>query len=125
MILITKILLGIEERARKFFERFPFMQAFIAGVGITLFWRGVWHGFDEWEVSSLTSIIIGTLLLGGVGVFIQTMIGNTIIIKKVKQEENLEKKAIKKIEGEIVTEEVTLAELSAKLDQLIAQSKKD
>jgi hypothetical protein len=125
MTSITKVFLGIEERARKFFERFPFIQAFIAGVGITLFWRGVWHGFDVWEISPLASLIIGSLLLGGVGVFIQTMIGNTIIIKEVKQEEKIEKKAIKKMEGEVIVEEVTLAQLSAKLDQLISHSKKE
>ncbi len=125
MTFITKILLGIEERARKFFERIPFIQAFVAGVGIVLFWRGVWHGFDELGLSSLSSIIIGALLLGGVGVFIQTMIGNTIIIKKVKQEEQIEKQAIKKMEKEVVTEEITLLQLSQKLDQLIAQSKKE
>ena len=106
---ITKMLLDIEERARRYFEKIPFVQAFLAGVGVIIFWRGIWELLDTVKVSPLTSIILGSLILGGVGAFIQTFIGNTIIIKEVKQEENKEKKEIKKIEGEMGTETVTLA----------------
>jgi len=116
---ITKLFLTIEDKARAYFERMPFVQAFLAGVGVIIFWRGIWEWLDRSGVSPLASVIFGTLILGSVGVFVQTFIGNTIIIKEVKQEEKIEKKAIQKIEGEMGTGTVTLEQLSAKLDALI------
>ena len=115
---ITSILLQTEEDARKYFERTPFLQAFIAGVGVIVFWRGVWEWLDGIHVSPFTSVVVGTLLLGGVGVFLQTFIGNTIIIKNVNQEEKKEKKIFEKIEGEVVGEDITLKQLSDKIDEL-------
>ncbi|MEI8130606.1 MAG: hypothetical protein WCG55_03830 [bacterium] len=116
---ITNFFLGIEERARVYFERFPFIQAFVAGIGVIIFWRGVWELLDTQGISPFWSILIGILLLGSVGVFIQTFIGNTIIIKNVKQEEKMEKKVLEKVEGEVDTEEVSITVLSKKLDRLI------
>lgn len=118
MLHITKILLNTEERARKFFERLPFIQAFIAGAGAIIFWRGIWELLDKAKISPEVSVILGTLLLGGVGVFIQTFLGNTIIIKNVKQEEKLEKKALARFEGEVVSEEITIKQLADKIDAL-------
>ena len=115
---ITSILLQTEEDARKYFERTPFLQAFIAGVGVIVFWRGVWEWLDSVQVSPFMSVVIGSLLLGGVGVFLQTFIGNTIIIKNVNQEEKKEKKIFEKIEGEVEGEDITLKQLADKLDEL-------
>lgn len=125
MTFITKTLLTVEEKARKFFERIPFIQAFLAGVGVIIFWRGIWEWLDQNNVSPLVSVIIGTGILAGVGVFVQTFLGNTIIIREVRHEERSGKAAVQKIAGEIATEEITLEKLSAKLDQLIEQSKRD
>ena len=116
---ITNFFLGIEERARVYFERLPFIQAFIAGIGVIIFWRGVWEFLDTQGISPIGSVVIGILLLGSVGVFIQTFIGNTIIIKNVKQEEKMEKKELEKVEGEVGIEEVTVQALSKKLDLLM------
>ncbi|MEI6316223.1 MAG: hypothetical protein WCO65_00665 [bacterium] len=116
---ITKTLLEIEDRARLHFEKTPFLQALLAGIGVIIFWRGIWEWLDVQKISPVVSVMIGSLILLSVGVFVQTFIGNTIIIKNVKQEEQLEKKAIKEMESEVDTEEVTLASLSAKLDSLL------
>lgn len=121
---ITKVLLNIEERARVFFGNIPFIQAFLAGVGVIIFWRGIWEWLDQSGVSPLESVIIGTVILGGIGVFLQTFIGNTIIIRNVEKEEQQEKKVFKKIEGEEEIEEITLSALSKKIDLLIEQNKK-
>ncbi len=115
---ITKKLLSIEDRAREYFEQMPFVQSFFAGIGVIIFWRGIWQWLDQSSVSPLLSVVLGSLILLCFGVFVQTFIGNTIIIKNVKQEEQLEKKAIKEMEGEVNTEEVTLSSLSAKIDEL-------
>jgi hypothetical protein len=115
---ITRTLLKVEDNARRYFERIPFVQAFIAGIGVIIFWRGVWEWLDRSGVSPELSILLGMLLLGSVGVFIQTFIGNTIIIKSVKDEEKKEQKALQQVEGEVGTEEITIAALAAKIDTL-------
>ena len=111
---VTKQLLGIEESARKYFEQFPFVQALLAGVGVIIFWRGIWEWLDISQVSPFTSIVLGALILGGVGVFMQTFIGNTIIIREVQQEEKLEKH----VQGHIHDDQVTLESVSKKIDEL-------
>lgn len=113
---LTKKLLSMQQRARKYFEQFPFLQAILAGVGVIVFWRGIWEGLDRTGVSPLVSIILGIIILGAVGVFVETFIGNTIIIKEVLQEEKVEKKNMKEVSNE---EKTSLAEISIKLDQII------
>jgi hypothetical protein len=119
MNFIAKELLKIEEKARKYFEQFPFVQAFLAGIGVIIFWRGIWEGLDESGVSPIASIILGVLILGAVGVFVQTFIGNTIIIKEVKQEEKDKSRILKEVAKEESTESASLAEISIKLDQIM------
>lgn len=118
---MRNIFLTIEERARKYFEQFPFIHAFLAGVGVILFWRGTWEIADIYRLNPFTSVFVGILMLGGIGLFIQTFVGNAIIIKNVKSEINLEKKnerEVAKFEKEVIKEEITLNELSSKLDIL-------
>ncbi len=113
--------LNIEDRARKHFEQFPFIHAFLAGVGVILFWRGTWEIADMYRLNPFTSVFVGVLILGGIGLFVQTFVGNAIIIKNVKSEINLEKKSereVAKFEKEVIKEEITLAEVSNKLDAL-------
>lgn len=121
MKIFKNTFLKIEEKARKYFEQFPFIHAFLAGVGVILFWRGVWEIADIRQLSPTASIIWGVLILSGIGLFIHTFIGNAIIIKSVKHEIDLEKesrKEVREVEKEMTKEEITLAHLSTKLDDL-------
>lgn len=115
------IFLSIEDKARKYFEQFPFIHAFLAGVGVILFWRGVWEIADINSLNPVWSIVIGVILLGAIGLFVHTFIGNAIIIKSVKKEIDIEKEnkmEVKQVEKEIREDEITLNHLSAKLDSL-------
>jgi hypothetical protein len=114
-------LLRIEERARRAFEEYPFIHAFLAGVGVILFWRGVWEIADINRISPTVSVILGVLILGGIGLFIQTFIGNTLIIKKIKHEVELEKenkKEVTVVEREMIKEEITLNHLYNQIKEL-------
>lgn len=118
---MKNIFLTIESRARKYFEHFPFIHAFLAGVGVILFWRGVWEIADIYSLDPTISIAVGIIILIGIGLFTHTFIGNAIIIKSVKHEINIEKenrKDISEFEKNITKEEITLAHLSDKLDKL-------
>jgi hypothetical protein len=115
------IFLRIEDRARRYFERIPFIHAFLAGVGVILFWRGVWEIADIYSFDPTISIIVGIIILVSIGLFTHTFIGNAIIIKSVKHEINIEKenrKDLSTFEKNINNEEITLAHLSDKIDQL-------
>lgn len=117
----TNIFLRIEEQARTYFERFPFAHAFLGGVGVVLFWRGVWEIADRMRIDPVISIIVGSLLLGAIGLFLHTFVGNAIIIKNVEKDKRLTTKAeheIQAVEQNIKQEEVTLSQLSEKLDRL-------
>jgi hypothetical protein len=110
----------IEDRVRGRLSHYPIVYAFIGGMGIVLFWRGIWHtadrvmesffpvvdamtstsasGFPWWD--GPLSIAIGTLLLLTAGLFVTTMIGNEIIISGLKKE----KKLVEKTEDELRNE---------------------
>ncbi len=118
---VTNIFLRIEERARTYFERFPFAHAFLGGIGVVLFWRGVWEIADRMRIDPIVSIVVGSLLLGCIGLFLHTFVGNAIIIKNVEKDKRMTKKAeheIAAVEKDVKKEEVTLDQLSAKIDRL-------
>jgi hypothetical protein len=118
---VTTIFLKIEERARTFFARLPFIHAFLAGVGIILVWRGVWETADRLGIMPLASIAIGVVLLVAIGLYLQTLVGNTIIINEVKKDKEMTRRTEREIKVEEITMEVLAARLemiSAKLDSL-------
>ena len=110
----TNLFLNIETRARKAFERIPFIHAFLAGVGIILVWRGVWETADHISLMPLASVAIGVVLLVAIGLYLQTLVGNTIIIKEVAKD----KAMTAKTEREVKEEEITMAHLARKLSDI-------
>ncbi len=121
MSYITNVFLDIENRARKYFEKSPFIHAFLAGVGVILFWRGAWEIADIFYLGPVSSMIVGSLVLGGIGLFVQTFVGNAIIIKKVEGEKRVEQKTEKdvtSVQREVQEEEVTLLHLQRKLETI-------
>lgn len=116
---VTNTFLGIEDRARAFFEKFPFVHAFLAGVGVILFWRGIWELADYFAIHPLISVLVGVVLLVAIGLFIQTFVGNAIIIKSVTHTTNVDKRILKEIESEVAEEEVNLLTLNKKIDALV------
>ena len=108
---------------------------FVGGVGVVLFWRGVWHttdflshliyngevppettidlwGLPVWD--GLISLVIGSLLLLVTGIFVSSFIGNEIIISGLRGE----KKLTEKTEKEVETETGVLATVIEKLDRI-------
>jgi len=124
---ITSIFLKVEDRSRLYFERFPFLHAFLAGIGIVLFWRGVWEYSDVLGLRPFWSIVLGALVLLIIGLFLQTFVGNTIIIKKVESEKRAEQKTktdIKQVEEKVGVEEITLEHLAKKLESIESKIEK-
>ena len=119
----------LEDRVRGNLSRVPIVYAFIAGVGMVLFWRGVWHTADALSLIfsdpseayySLTSaqlldgpisILASMLLLLLTGLFVSTFIGNEIIISGLRGE----KRIAEKTEGEVRTEVGAIARIEREL----------
>src|SRR5687768_12669199 len=96
---IIKFFDKFEDKVRGFLSKHPLWYAMIAGIGLVLFWRGVWHTTDSlaeivWHGadfhSSLDitssfwdgpiSFVIGSALLLSGGVFVSELLGKEIII---------------------------------------------
>ena len=97
---IVKFFDKLEDRVRGHLSHYPILYAFLGGIGVVLFWRGVWHTADDFGLASITSLIVGTILLLLTGVFVSAFIGNRLIISGLSGEKKLEEKEAEEIETE-------------------------
>src|SRR3989338_6564497 len=124
-----KFLSRAEHRIRIWFSKRPIFYGFVGGVGVVLFWRGVWHTADALAVyvelmrnSSPTtdfvfpwdgpvSILIGTILLLFFGLFVSAFFCSEIAISGLRGEKSLSER----IESEVHTETGALHEIRAEI----------
>ncbi len=111
---VEKFFERIELRIRAKLSRYPFLYAFLGGVGVVLFWRGVWHIADDLNVGSEISLVLGTIILVVTGVFVTEFIGNRLIISGLVGEKEFEQKE----EMEMETEEIQIKNLQSTLSRL-------
>lgn len=128
----------LEDSVRGHLSHFPITYAFCGGIGIVLFWRGVWHtadylmltlrnniGISSIDLSSELwwdgplSFLIGTFLLLISGLFVSNFIGNEIIMSGLRGE----KKLSEKTETEVRTEVNAIAEIRNNVRALLVKSK--
>lgn len=104
----------LEDKIRGKLSHYPILYAIIGGVGVVLFWRGVWHIADDLNVGSVVSLIIGTVFLLMTGVFVSAFIGSRLIISGLSGEKKLTEKA----KDEIETEEDQIKRLQSTLNKV-------
>lgn len=109
----------MEDHIRGSLSRFPIPYAMIGGIGIVLFWRGVWHLADEINLNSLASMVIGTVILLMGGLFTSMFIGDHIIISGLKHE----KKVTDLTEKEVETERDILQHIKEDVDDVKSKLK--
>lgn len=99
----------LEDRVRAVLSTHKFIYTFIGGVGVVLFWRGVWHTADVLESTTRTgsvlfspywSIALSLVILLITGLFVSVFIGESIIISGIKKEKKEADKTIDEIEDE-------------------------
>ena len=140
MKFIYKFFDKLEDKIRGKLSHYPILYALIGGVGIVIFWRGVWHtadfftevifsyqlngsinlGFLPWWDGPL-SLLVGSVLLLSTGLFVFDFIGTESIISGLKGEKKLAEKTEEEIKVETgaikeIKEEVK--EISRRLDNL-------
>ena len=111
----------LEDKVRGRLSHFPIIYAFIGGIGVVIFWRGVWHTADflmdlffvvqpslsttseislPWWDGPL-SIAVGAGLLLLAGLFVTSFIGNEIIISGIKGEKRLAEKTEQEVKEDL------------------------
>src|ERR1035437_3658562 len=114
LINIVRFFSRLEYIIRGKLSHYPILYAVIGGVGVILFWRGVWHGADDFNISSIASTVVGAVILLITGVFVSAFIGSRLIISGLVGE----KKLTEKEGGEIETEETQLKNLQNTLKRV-------
>src|SRR3989338_4638877 len=104
----------LEDKTRAKLSHTPIVYAFLGGIGVVLFWRGVWHIADDINLNSIISIIIGSIILLVTGVFVSAFIGSRLIISGLSGE----KKLAEKEASEIKNEETQLKNLQNTLNRV-------
>lgn len=119
----------LEDKTRTKLSHYPIVYAFFGGIGVVLFWRGIWHTADIIPIiqSGPVSILVGSIILLMTGVFVSAFIGNTLILTGLKGEKKLSERTeegletedskIKRIQTTVNKIEDELVEIEKKLDK--------
>ncbi len=129
-----------EEKMRIYLSHRPKLYALIVGIGIVIFWRGVWHTTDfvhnliSYFQGNLTtdsfsspwwdgplSFAVGIVILFAAGAFTSSFIGNELILSGLKGEKRLSKKTETEVKGEeeyIVDIQEELEKMTEKVGEL-------
>ena len=102
----------LEDRIRISLSHHPIPYAFIGGIGVILFWRGVWETADlfSWFTAPL-SIVVGLIILLLTGLLVSFFIGDSIILSGFKREKKLAEKTESEVRSEKDTMQYVVAEL--------------
>jgi hypothetical protein len=107
----------LEDKVRGKLSEYPIFYAFIAGTGIILVWRGIWHTVDQTPVleNGLVSIVVGSILLLITGVYVSAFIGNSVIMTGLRREKKLTEKTKEEIEEETALEKSAFGDIKKTL----------
>lgn len=111
---ITQFFDKLEDGTRKRLSRAPILYAFLGGIGVVLFWRGVWHLADDASLNSLLSLVLGSSILLITGIFVSAFVGNRLILSGIIGE----KKLAEKTEEEIKSEEDQIEKIQDILERV-------
>ena len=114
-----------DDHVRSWLGRRPVLYALVGGVGVVLFWKGVW------ETAGLTpllfgpgSIFAGAAMLMATGLLISVFLGDRMILTDVVGEEKLvkqEERLVEKTEREVHSEKATTDYILHKIDKIDAE----
>ena len=105
----------LEDRVRGYLSKRPILYTCIGGIGVVLFWRGIWHTADMIPfLTGPVSLAISTVILLVSGLFVSYFVGDMIIISGLKKE----KKLFEKTEEEVAGEEADIELVNTRLGRI-------
>jgi len=113
----------LEDRIRARLSHKSIVYAFVGGVFIVLFWRGVWETADIlmhkggiWQeiFYGPTTIVWTTAVLLLTGLFVSFFIGDRILLSGIKRSKKIEEET----EEEIQKEELEISEMKRKVNEI-------
>lgn len=113
----------LEDHVRGYMSRTPIIYSFLGGMGVILFWRGLWHTADYLQSETIIGSVLfsgpGSLLLGLCillmsGLFVSIFIGESIVMSGMRQE----RKITKKTETELEEEKIDLRAIQKNINHI-------
>lgn len=112
----------LEDRVRARLSHAPILYSFIGGVGIVLFWKGVWEMAEAVDLlDGFGSLFLGTIILLMTGLLVSFFIGDTIIISGLKRDKKIAEKTDQRIRTEsdlILDVERKLADVQRQIGEI-------
>lgn len=115
------IIKKIELKTQNYLSHYPRFYALVVGIGIVLFWRGVWHSADNihtaisyFTANSSTTLLfapwwdgplsffVGGTILYMTGAFTSSFIGNELILSGLRGEKRLNERTEADLKEEVV-----------------------
>lgn len=105
----------LEDHVRISLSHYPIVYAMVGGVGIVLFWKGVWESAAYFPLLfGPASVLLGVSILLLTGLLVSFFIGDSIILSGF----NREKKLVEKTEAEIHSEKYNARYIVKKLEDI-------
>ena len=102
----------LEDKIRARLSHKPILYAIIGGIGIVLFWKGVWETAEYFPVLyGPVSVVLGTVILLLTGLMVSFFIGDSIIISGFKREKKLADKTESEVRSEQEKVDYVISEL--------------
>ncbi|MBC7836811.1 hypothetical protein H7X87_03475 [Acetobacteraceae bacterium] len=103
----------LEDNLRARLSHRPILYAFVGGIGIVLFWKGVWETAEHFPtLYGWPSAVLGLLLILPTGLFVSFFIGDNIILSGYTRQ----KKLVEKTEAEIIAELDVMHDIKIRLE---------
>lgn len=105
----------LEDHVRGSLSHFPILYSFVGGVGVVLFWKGVWETAELFpSLFGPGSILLSVIILLMTGIFVSSFIGNEILISGLKSQ----KKIAEKTEEEVKVEESDITKIYKRTEKI-------
>ncbi|MDO8742112.1 MAG: hypothetical protein Q7J45_01050 [bacterium] len=114
----------LEDKVRITLSHRPILYAIVGGIGIILFWKGVWEIAEVFPIlHGLGSVVLGVFILLMTGLLVSFFIGDSIILSGYNREKKLAEKTEMEVREERNTDECIIEHLEAIEKKLDAQEK--